>query len=301
MAQRRSKRGFVDELFDLLVQVPIWVGPVLAAIVFVVLRWILPAAFAAGSGENEISRGGMNVFAKMAHGSAPWALLLTLMIWAAAEFKKFATRRTFDRQTGAESIRSLSWREFEELLAEAFRRQGFSVEHCGAAGPDGGVDLRLSKAGEATIVQCKHWQARQVGVRVVRELRGVIASEGVQSGIIITSGSFTPDARDFAATNPVRLIDGSELTSMIGRVQKSGRIVGGAAEVPATTPRASRPRASTPTVSPRPSTPVEPPCPRCSSAMVRRVAKRGANAGSEFFGCSRYPACRGTLPALPQR
>jgi restriction system protein len=27
---------------------------------------------------------------------------------------------------------------------------------------------------------------------------------------------------------------------------------------------------------------------------VRRTAKRGANAGGEFWGCTGYPACRGT-------
>ncbi len=34
------------------------------------------------------------------------------------------------------------------------------------------------------------------------------------------------------------------------------------------------------------------PCPKCGSAMVRRVAKRGENAGNEFWGCSAFPKCR---------
>ncbi|MCY4519008.1 MAG: topoisomerase DNA-binding C4 zinc finger domain-containing protein [Acidimicrobiaceae bacterium] len=34
------------------------------------------------------------------------------------------------------------------------------------------------------------------------------------------------------------------------------------------------------------------PCPRCGSAMVRRVAKRGENEGNEFWGCSTFPKCR---------
>lgn len=37
-----------------------------------------------------------------------------------------------------------------------------------------------------------------------------------------------------------------------------------------------------------------PNCPRCSSSMVRRVARRGSRAGSAFWGCSRYPVCKGT-------
>ncbi len=37
-------------------------------------------------------------------------------------------------------------------------------------------------------------------------------------------------------------------------------------------------------------------CPLCTKPMVRRIAKRGANAGGEFWGCTGYPACRGTRP-----
>jgi len=33
-------------------------------------------------------------------------------------------------------------------------------------------------------------------------------------------------------------------------------------------------------------------CPRCGSSMVLRTAKRGNNAGSQFWGCSAYPKCR---------
>jgi restriction system protein len=42
-----------------------------------------------------------------------------------------------------------------------------------------------------------------------------------------------------------------------------------------------------------PPTPTQPMCPQCSSPMVLRTAKQGAHAGSQFYGCSRFPACRG--------
>ena len=38
-----------------------------------------------------------------------------------------------------------------------------------------------------------------------------------------------------------------------------------------------------------------PDCPRCSSQMVRRMAKSGENAGKEFWGCTKFPACRGRV------
>ena len=40
-----------------------------------------------------------------------------------------------------------------------------------------------------------------------------------------------------------------------------------------------------------------PSCPVCSSPMIMRRAKRGSNAGNEFWGCSDYPQCKGTRAA----
>ena len=37
-------------------------------------------------------------------------------------------------------------------------------------------------------------------------------------------------------------------------------------------------------------------CPQCGSLMVLRTAKRGPNAGGKFYGCSRYPKCKATIP-----
>ena len=38
-----------------------------------------------------------------------------------------------------------------------------------------------------------------------------------------------------------------------------------------------------------------PRCPKCGSDMVLRTAKRGDNQGGKFWGCSKYPECRGIL------
>ena len=37
-----------------------------------------------------------------------------------------------------------------------------------------------------------------------------------------------------------------------------------------------------------------PKCPKCGKPMIKRVAKRGLNAGNEFWSCSNYPRCDGT-------
>jgi four helix bundle suffix protein len=39
-----------------------------------------------------------------------------------------------------------------------------------------------------------------------------------------------------------------------------------------------------------------PVCPLCGKPMALRTAHKGANAGSQFWGCTAYPACRGSRP-----
>ena len=47
---------------------------------------------------------------------------------------------------------------------------------------------------------------------------------------------------------------------------------------------------------PDPSDRVKPPtCPKCGKLMVIRTAKSGKNAGSQFWGCTAYPDCKGTI------
>ncbi|GAA0698892.1 NERD domain-containing protein [Marinobacterium maritimum] len=36
-------------------------------------------------------------------------------------------------------------------------------------------------------------------------------------------------------------------------------------------------------------------CPKCGSDMVQREVKKGARQGQKFWGCSRFPSCRGIL------
>jgi restriction system protein len=42
--------------------------------------------------------------------------------------------------------------------------------------------------------------------------------------------------------------------------------------------------------------PAAPNCAVCGKAMVLRTARKGAKAGSQFWGCSGYPQCKSTLP-----
>ena len=135
-------------------------------------------------------------------------------------------------------------------------------------------------------MQCKQWRAYKVGVDVVRELYGVMAAKGATGGFVVTSGRFTDEAVSFASGRNVTLVDGPKLHGLIRQAKAGRHALAGTAC--AATAAAQRP-------------PVGASCSRqaarlCAKPMVRRTAKRGANAGSEFWGCTGYPACRGTRP-----
>ena len=39
-----------------------------------------------------------------------------------------------------------------------------------------------------------------------------------------------------------------------------------------------------------------PKCPDCGELMALRTARQGKNEGSQFWGCTAYPKCKGTAP-----
>lgn len=61
-----------------------------------------------------------------------------------------------------------------------------------------------------------------------------------------------------------------------------------------------QPAATNTPAEPAANTDSAPVCQRCGVPMVRRKARRGENAGSEFWGCPNYPKCRNIVPILEQ-
>ena len=105
----------------------------------------------------------------------PGAACLAIAIMDAGLFaraQRLGEKRTLDGVRTVEDVQALGWQRFEALLAEAFRREGYTVRRKDGSGPDGGVDLRLTRDRQTTLVQCKHWKAR-AGAPIVRELLGV--------------------------------------------------------------------------------------------------------------------------------
>lgn len=115
---------------------------------------------------------------------------------------------------------------FERLCQRLLREAGFiKVEVTGRSG-DGGIDgtgvLRLNLLSFHVLFQCKRWKG-SVGSSVVRDFRGAMVGRA-DKGLIMTTGTFTADARREAVrdgTPAIDLIDGDALCDLL-KEQKIG-------------------------------------------------------------------------------
>ena len=288
---RRKKSSPLEDWLEIVAMLPWWGGAVLAVVSYFVLHHLAqpvpPSAFQAGSIASTAVRSAGASLAGFGQYLVPMLCVIGAGMSAWRRRARQALVTDVAQAKGADALDGVSWREFELLVGEAFRLQGFRVAETGGGGADGGVDLILTKSGEKFLVQCKQWKAYKVGVEVVRELYGVMAARGATGGFVVTSGTFSAAAQEFAQGRNVKLVDGARLFSLIRQAKASL----------ATQPGHAQPAQSTERPAPRTPAGSAPDCPKCGSAMLKRTAKKGQNAGSEFWGCSTYPTCRGVRTA----
>ena len=272
----RRKSSEIDVIFKIGAMLPWYVSLATATAAYFILDHYSQTAIPVTTSADDIGQTIIVSAIKTTFSIARYVVPLLLVGGAVASLIASARRGTLFRGVVAGksrlNINELNWTQFEHLIHQYFQEQGYNVSST-STGADGGVDLRLSKDGLKTIVQCKHWKSSKVGVQVVREQFGIMTAEGAGESIVVTSGRFTREAETWASGKPIRLVDGEQLSGMLDLLDPDRMF-----------PETIETNASQI-------------CPRCDSAMVLRTAKRGPNAGTEFWGCSEYPRCRGTRPA----
>ena len=112
-------------------------------------------------------------------------------------------------------LRNMNGSEFEQFVADTFRKMGYVVEVTGGVS-DHGVDLLMRKDDQLIAVQCKCWSG-PVGEPVVRDFWGSLMNAGTQFGYIVTTSSFTDQAVAFAQDKPIQLTDLDALVDLVVR------------------------------------------------------------------------------------
>ena len=287
MARRTS--GVAEDLTDLVAMLPWWIGVLLALFSYLMLHAYVGQPVAAVPPSGPLGAILFQTFWKTLASVGQYLLPLICLAGAAVSAWRRRARKVLvavvQQSQASDALDGMSWQEFEVLVGEGFRLQGYDVVETGGGGADGGVDLVLSRPGkngsEKFLVQCKQWRAFKVGVSVVRELYGVMAAKGAAGGFVVTSGRFTEEAVGFASGRNLTLLDGPQLHGLLQQAKGgANRFATHRAEAP-TEQRSQAPNQAAN-------------CPVCAKPMARRMAKRGASAGNEFWGCTDYPTCRGT-------
>ncbi|SHM13874.1 restriction endonuclease [Pseudomonas punonensis] len=286
---RRRKTSVFEDLISIASRLPWWLSVLLALLSW---YWLHDYATSTPPRLTDPAQFSGHLTGAVFRG---WATAFQYIIPAACIFGAIASvfgrirRRKLLAEVAAatlsgRTLENISWQEFERLVGEALHQQGYGITETGGNGPDGGVDLILrSPHGERYIVQCKQWRAIKVGVPVIREFLGAMVAHGAVGGFVVTAGSFTAEAKDFASGRNIRLVDGVELKKWIAAAKRA--------------PIQPSPKAASlkPQINAVITIPETPNCPVCSSTMLRRVAKRGPNIGREFWGCTNWPGCRGII------
>lgn len=265
---RRYRKSAGDNFFEELVKVasliPWWLTLPVALLLFYFVPYGTPVDIHIQEPSDAITAM-LSIFLKaFLKYLVPMALVFGAILSVFTSLKSGHLFKSIQKNGAHQTVQDLSWQDFEFLLSEWFKKQGYSTELTGGGGADGGIDIKLYKDNQLYLVQCKHYKAWKVPVNVVRELYGVMTAEKAVGGFIVTSGRFTNEAYAFIQGKQIELIDGPKLEAILD----SG---------PVQSINTSEAKLNV--------------CPKCGSELVERKGKYG-----KFIGCSSYPKCKYTEP-----
>lgn len=235
----RTTTALDDVLTRTVGPLPVNVALLLAGAVYAGVGLALPLATSASTA----ALIGLNVIG----AATGWAITLA---WLFPAVEARVRRQLLEQTT---NLRLLSAREFEHLVGELLRREGWEVQETGGHGaPDGNVDLRLRRGTTRRLVQCKRWDSRPVGVSEVRYLAGTLMREHLpgDAGMLVTLSEFTDAAAKEASELRIELLDGKRLITRLEAVGATDLL--------------------------RPDTaPSSYPCPECGRAMILGLSAHG--------------------------
>jgi restriction system protein len=180
-----------NSLFAVLLRSPWWISFLVAAVIGLVATLAMPLqyrAFAAFSGTPFFIIGCMAAWRQL---RAPSPTKVSAALALAAQMPSAA---------------------FLAALADGFRRQGYTVTPYAGRG----ADLEAGKSGRVALVACSRWKAARHGVEPFRELQAAAASRGAQDCIYVALGEVNDNARRFATSSNIDIVQGVRLAQLIG-------------------------------------------------------------------------------------
>lgn len=114
--------------------------------------------------------------------------------------------------------RNISDRILECLVAALYKKMEYRVKLTPQK-RDGGRDVIAisdqTGRSEYILIEVKHHK-KPIGVKIVRELLGIVSDEKANRGVVVCTSKFTRDANELSRSNPrIELIDGQKLIQLL--------------------------------------------------------------------------------------
>ncbi|EDY16491.1 restriction endonuclease [Chthoniobacter flavus Ellin428] len=174
------------------------------------------------------------------------------------------------------AVHTLSTEDFEMLVALIYQRQGYRVSMSSGLSGGRGGDFTLARKAERILVQCKKQsQDHRIPVERVRELHEAMLVANLTRGLYVASCGFSWDARNFAKSKGITVINARTLDALITAARENPEE--DLLAVSEWAPKLMGKVQLTP-----------PTCPACEAAMDLVNASNGS-----VWVCSQRPDCRG--------
>ena len=179
-----------NSLFAILLRSPWWVSFIVAVVVALLARLILPAYLAIYS----VISG-----------------LPFLIIGAIAFYKQMRVPSATRVASTIEAVNAMSWRDFAAVLEEGLRNDGYAVTRI----DKGAADFSIYKEGRTALVCAKRWKAARHGIEPLRDLVAAREKQDAHEAVYVAAGDLTDNARVYGTEHGVRLIGSMELARLL--------------------------------------------------------------------------------------
>lgn len=201
MAERK------ENLLELLVDAPWWVSVMIAVLVFMLFRFILPAVAAEASLPGVLAG---------ALSSVAWLIALIVLVPApVSAYNTWKKKRLLSGTEDMSALTKLSRRAFAQLVQEVYVRNGYQIKQYAEPGDKAEVDLIVEKAGVTVLVQYRHYKSGSIEEQTVQAILERLEKQEAQKAHIISSRGFSEQAAELARDSRISLLDMDSLAAMV--------------------------------------------------------------------------------------
>lgn len=200
-------------IFDFLAQIPWWICVSLSLSFYLLLQYVMPFFENQGALVSE-------VHISLGPVLAPVVALAFLAPVTFSFLKSNRKKRLHDLRNEIQAIQDLSWAEFTEQVAAAYRQAGYLVLDTPPYSSDPNIDLYMRKSANLYLLQSRYWLNKKLGLREVKNLFAIIHEKQASGAFLLTSGIFTMEARRYAVGRPINLVDGIQLVELLNSSSK---------------------------------------------------------------------------------